>query len=66
MAHMPKPNNYKHPLETELTTKGTHPISYGLLALFAFPLLSFYKESFCFLKLLFFNLLSNPFFLSPC
>jgi hypothetical protein len=56
----------EHPYETEPTTKGTHPISCGLLALFAFPLLSFYKESSCFLKLLLFNLLSNPCFLSPC
>jgi hypothetical protein len=65
MAHMPKPCNHKHPSEIEPTTKGTHPISCGL-ALFAFPLLNFYKESSYFLKLLFFNLLLNPCFLSPC
>ncbi len=56
MAHMPKPCNHKQPLETEPTTKGTHLISCGLFALFAFPLLNFYKESSWFLKLLFFNL----------
>jgi hypothetical protein len=56
---MPKPCNHKHPSETKPTTKGTHPISYGLLALFAFSLLSFCKESSYFLKLLFFNLLST-------
>jgi hypothetical protein len=52
-AHMPKPCNHKYPSKIEPTTKGTRPISYGLLALFAFPLLNFYKESSCFLKLLF-------------
>jgi hypothetical protein len=65
-THMPKPCNHKHLSESKPTTKGTHPISYGFLALFAFPLLSFYKESSCFLKFLFFNLLSNLYFLSPC
>jgi len=60
---MPKPCNHKHPSKTKPTTKGTHPISCGLLALFAFPLFSFCKESSCFLKLHFFNLLSNPCFL---
>jgi len=65
MAHMPKPYNHKHPSKIEPTTKGTHPISYDL-ALFAFPFLSFCKESSYFFKLLFFNLLSNPCFLSPC
>jgi len=56
MAHMPKPCNHKHPLETESTTKGIHPICCGLLALFAFLIFNFYKESSCFFKLLFFNL----------
>jgi len=66
MAHMPKPYNHKHPSKNEPTTKGTHPISCGLFTLFAFPFLSFWKESSCFLKLLFFNLLLNTCFLSPC
>ncbi len=52
MAHMPKPYNHKHSSETKPTTKGTHPISCGLLAFFAFPFLSFCKESSYFLKLL--------------
>jgi len=52
MAHIPKPCNHKHPSKTKPTTKGTHPISYVILVLFAFPLLSFCKESSYFLTLL--------------